>query len=224
MTSTPVLALPDYTLPFTLETDASALGVGAVLMQQGRPLAYMSKGLSPKHQGLSTYEKELLAIVLATQKWGSYLQGHHFVIKTDHQSLKYFLEQRLSSLLQQKWLAKLLGLDYEIVYKKGVDNKVADALSRLSGHDNTWELSAISTLNLTWIQEVIESYTSDITAQQMITGIITKEPAYAQYQYTKGLIKIGDRIYIGTSGNVRQNLMQELHDGPAGDTHDKTPQ
>lgn len=100
-------------------------------MQKGRPLAFLSKGLSSKHQDLSTYEKELLAIVLATQKWYTYLQGHRFIIRTDHQSLKYLLEQRLSTLLQQKWLAKLMGLDYEITYNKGSDNKVADALSRL---------------------------------------------------------------------------------------------
>lgn len=102
MSMTPVLALPDYSLPFTLETDASAVGVGVVLMQQGHSLAFMNKRLSSKHQGLSTYEKELLAIVLATHKWFSYLQGHHFIIKTDHQSLKYLLEQRLSTLVQKK--------------------------------------------------------------------------------------------------------------------------
>lgn len=78
----------------------------------------MSKGLTLKHQSLFAYEKELLAIVMATQKWNMYLQGNHFVIKTDHQSLKFLLEQRLSTLFQQKWLAILLGLDYEIVYKK----------------------------------------------------------------------------------------------------------
>ena len=61
------------------------------------------------------------------------LVGHHFVIKTDHQSLKYLLDQKLTTTLQHKWLAKLLGLDYEIQYKKGAENKVADAPSRLHG-------------------------------------------------------------------------------------------
>lgn len=84
MVSAPILALPDYSLPFTLETDASAHGIGAVLIQNGRPLAYLSKGLVAKHQDLSTYENELLAIVMTTQKWFTYLQRHHFFIKTDH--------------------------------------------------------------------------------------------------------------------------------------------
>lgn len=119
MTTTLVLAMPNYNQPFVVETDASGIGVEAVLMQQGRPIAFMSKDLSARHQSLSTYEKELLAIVTATKKWHGYLQGNHFIIKTDHQSLKYLLEQRLSTLFQQKLLAKLMGLDYEICYKQG---------------------------------------------------------------------------------------------------------
>lgn len=63
---------------------------------------------------LSTYEKELLAVVTAVQKWQAYLAGHHFIIRSDHQSLKYFLNQRVTTLMQQKWLTKLMGFDYEI--------------------------------------------------------------------------------------------------------------
>ena len=70
-----------------------------------------------------------MAILHAVQKWQPYLLGNHFCIKTDHQSLKYFLEQRLSSPTQQKWVIKLMGYDYEITYKKGKDNLVVDALS-----------------------------------------------------------------------------------------------
>lgn len=92
MINAPVLALLDYSLPFMLKTDASGVGVGAMLMQQGRPLAFISKGLSPKHHGFSTYEKELLAIIPAKQKWYAYLQGHHFIIRMDHQSLTHLLE------------------------------------------------------------------------------------------------------------------------------------
>lgn len=81
-----ILSLPDYSLPFTIETDASDLGVGAVLMQKGRPMTFLSKELSKKHQDLSTYEKELWAIVLATQKWNTYLQDNQFIIKTEHRA------------------------------------------------------------------------------------------------------------------------------------------
>lgn len=89
MVSTPVLALPDYSKDFIIECDASGVGIGAVLMQDGHPIAFISKALAPKHLGLSAYEKELLALVYAVQKWGHYLLGRHFVIRTDHLSLKY---------------------------------------------------------------------------------------------------------------------------------------
>jgi hypothetical protein len=70
----PVLALPDFTKPFVLETDASDQAIGAVLMQQGHPIAYLSKALGPKAQAMSAYEKECLALMMAVTKWKSYLQ------------------------------------------------------------------------------------------------------------------------------------------------------
>ncbi|PKA49683.1 putative mitochondrial protein [Apostasia shenzhenica] len=100
MSTPPILALPDFTKEFCIEADASGNGMGAVLLQEGRPLAYYSKGLSEKHRLLATYEKELLAIITAIQKWRHYLLGGHFTIKTDHKSLKYLLEQRLSTPIQ----------------------------------------------------------------------------------------------------------------------------
>lgn len=81
--STPVLALPDFSKVFSIKTDASGYGVGAVLMQDGHPLAYLSKALGPRYRGLSTYEKEYLAILLAVQQWRQYLQHGEFIIYTD---------------------------------------------------------------------------------------------------------------------------------------------
>ncbi|XP_026451123.1 uncharacterized protein LOC113351333 [Papaver somniferum] len=92
--------------------------------------ALKKKPLGPRAATLSTYEKEFLAIVTAVQRWKHYLQGTKFIIKTDHQSLKYLLEQKFITAFQQKWLIKLLGFDYKIQYKKGCDNVLADALFR----------------------------------------------------------------------------------------------
>ncbi|XP_074318692.1 uncharacterized protein LOC141655514 [Silene latifolia] len=118
---------------FEVETDACDKGIGAVLSQKGHPIAFLSKSLSEKHLGLSTYEKELLAVILAVEKWRPYLIGRHFIIRTDHFSLKYLLEQKITTAFQSKCLPKLLGLDYEVVYRKGKENTVADSLSRITG-------------------------------------------------------------------------------------------
>ncbi|GKG25468.1 putative mitochondrial protein [Tanacetum coccineum] len=132
MISTPVLSLPNFNKEFVMETDACDVGIGAVLVQDGHPIAYTSKALSPKHQALSTYEKEFLAVLLALEKWRGYLLDKHFKIKTDHFSLKYLLDQRLTTPFQTKWLPKLLGFDYEISYKKGNENMAANAFSRVN--------------------------------------------------------------------------------------------
>lgn len=95
MATTPILALPNYDKEFIMECDASRVGIGIVLMQEGHPIAYISKALASKHLGLSTYEKELLIIVYTVNKWGHYLLGRHFVIKIDHLNLKYLLDQKI---------------------------------------------------------------------------------------------------------------------------------
>ena len=89
MSSAPVLALPDFSKPFILETDASGYGIGDVLTQGNGPIAYLSKVLGVKNSALSTYEKEFLAVLMAIEKWKHYLQGHHFIVRTDQKSLKH---------------------------------------------------------------------------------------------------------------------------------------
>ncbi|GJW26685.1 retrotransposon-related protein, partial [Tanacetum coccineum] len=142
-------------------TDASGVGIGVVLQQEGHPIAYLSKTLAPKHQALSTYEKEFLAVLMALEKWRGYLLDRHFKIKTDHFSLKYLLNQRLTTHFQTKWLPKLLGFDYEISYNKGTKNIVVDILSRLNSGSklNAMVLSAITS---DLLQNIKSSYGQDI--------------------------------------------------------------
>lgn len=172
MCSTPVLKLLDFFKPFIIEIDASDQGMWAILMHEGHPIAFISKALSARHMGYS-----VMALVMAVTKWRYYLIGHHFIIHTNHQSLKFFLDQRLTTNLQYKWLTRLLGLDYEIKYKKRVENKVADALSTRE-HDpqeavhTLGSLLAISTVQPKWIQELQMSYERDSNYQNIISQLI----------------------------------------------------
>jgi hypothetical protein len=94
MSTCPVLALQDFNQPFTLECDASEEGIGAVLMQNRHPLAYESRKLRGSKLLYNIYDKEMLAIMHALAKFRQYLVGARFVVKSDHNSLKYFLEQK----------------------------------------------------------------------------------------------------------------------------------
>jgi hypothetical protein len=114
----PTLTTLDFTKTFILECDASGNGIGVFLMQEGRPLAFESRPLKGKDLHKPIYEKEMMEILHALKKWNPYLISRHFKVKTDHDSLKYFLKQRLSSEEQQKWVTKILGYDFEIIYKK----------------------------------------------------------------------------------------------------------
>lgn len=133
-------------------------------MQRGHPLAFVSRGLGPRTRGLSTYEKEYMAILLAVEQWRQYLQHSEFYIHSDHCSLAHLEDQRLHTTWQQKVFTKLQGLQFVIKYKKGSENRVADALSRRPQQEAS--LCAISTLRPAWMEEVLESYHTDPQAQE----------------------------------------------------------
>jgi len=92
MIQAPVLAMPNFNKQFILETDACDFGIGAMLMQDHHPLAYLSKHLCPRNQTLSVYEMECLAILMVVEKWLPYLQHGKFLIRTDHKSLLHLTE------------------------------------------------------------------------------------------------------------------------------------
>ncbi|GJW14512.1 ty3-gypsy retrotransposon protein [Tanacetum coccineum] len=109
-----VLVLPDFSKPFIIETDASGQSIGAILSQNGNPIAFFSKKLSPKMQQASTYVRELYAITEAVAKFRHYLFGHYFIIRTDHHSLRHISDQTIQTLEQQALLPKLLGYNFRV--------------------------------------------------------------------------------------------------------------
>lgn len=117
MSSPPVLALPNFTQPFVLEADASGNAIGAVLMQNGKPISFMSRTLGIKASAMSTYEKEALAEAL--KKWKHYVASSSLTIRTDQQSLKHIQEQRLVEGIQHKLLVNCWDTTTRWNTKKG---------------------------------------------------------------------------------------------------------
>ncbi|GAA0139024.1 hypothetical protein LIER_00655 [Lithospermum erythrorhizon] len=183
-------------------------------MQENQPLAYISKAWNLVQSGLSVYEKELLAIVLAITKWKHYLTSGSFIIRTDQQSLKHLLEQKVTTNLQQKAVSKLLGLDYCIQYKQGKENLVVDALSR-RGHENA-QVFIISTVQPVWMQEIQGTYLANRTIQHILAGIIIKPQDYPHYEYKEGLLRYNGRIVVGDDDIMKHKIMAAMHDSAIG--------
>ncbi|CAA0826072.1 Uncharacterized mitochondrial protein AtMg00860, partial [Striga hermonthica] len=130
LTTAPVLSIPDPTLEFTIYSDASKMGLGCVLMQQGKVVAYASRQLKPHEQNYPTHDLELAAVFHALKIWRHYLYGGKCEIFTDHKSLKYIFTQKELNMRQRRWLELVKDYDCTISYHLGKANVVADALSR----------------------------------------------------------------------------------------------
>jgi hypothetical protein len=215
MCKDPVLTTPDFTKTFIVECDASGNGIGAVLMQEGRPLAFESRPLKGRDLHKPIYEKEMMVILHALKKWHPYLIGRHFKVRTDHDSLKYFLEQRLSSEEQQKWVTKILGYDFEIVYKKGKQNVVADALSRKDKEVEAF-LCAISIIQPDWIIESRDEWKNDEKVWTLIQRLQQDSSASDTFTWKNDSLWYKDCLYLCKNSQLKQKVLLELHTSPVG--------
>ncbi|GJY60640.1 retrotransposable element Tf2 [Tanacetum coccineum] len=215
MVEAPVLALPNFKEEFIIEIDASRYGIGAVLQQRGHPIAFLSKTLAPKHQSLSAYEKELLAVVVDLQKWRGYLLDRHFKIRTDHFSLKYVLDQRITTPFQSKWLPKLLGFDYEIKYKQDKENVMADALLRIQRQSELFTILTALPFN-----EFMNAITSIWTTHPVLSDIIKNLQAgslvTSKYTWQGEQLKRKGKWVVGTDEQLRKRMVLHFHTSAVG--------
>lgn len=140
LTTAPVLVIPVRGGKLVVYTDACGTGLGAVLMQDGKVVAYASRQLRPHEVRYATHDLELAAIVFALKMWRHYLFGEKFELFTDHKSLKYLKTQKDLNMRQQRWMEFLEQFDFDLSYHPGKANLVADALSRQG--DATPEMTA----------------------------------------------------------------------------------
>ncbi|GKC83139.1 putative mitochondrial protein [Tanacetum coccineum] len=179
----PVLALPNFDQEFVVETNASGTGIGNVLCQNGHPIAYLSKTLAAKHQSLSTYEKEFLAVVVALDEWKGYLLDRHFKIRTDHFSLNY---------------------------KKGNENMVVDALSRVNQSGELLQMAVSSVTSDVW-EKVKASWKNDIDVQNLIQSLVDHSYKGNKYSWTDGVLKRKGKVVVGNDLELRKELIKYFH-------------
>jgi hypothetical protein len=137
LVNAPILSLSESGKSFTVYTDASRIGFGCVLMQDGKVIAYGSRQLKKHERNYPTHDLELAAMVFALKSWRHYLYGETCDIYTDHKSLKYIFTQKELNMRQRRWLELIKDYDLTIQYHPGKANVVADALSR-TGVLRTW--------------------------------------------------------------------------------------
>ncbi|WVZ95737.1 hypothetical protein U9M48_041464 [Paspalum notatum var. saurae] len=125
------LGLAGYYRRFIKDYGAMAAPITKLLRKDGSgAVALISRPIAPRHAKLAAYERKLIGLVQAVRHWIPYLWGRSFIVKTDHRSLKFLLDQRLATIPQHQWASKLIGFDFTVEFKPGYTNIVASALSR----------------------------------------------------------------------------------------------
>ena len=142
------------------------------------------------------------------------MQLAEFIIFTDQKSLTHLNDQRLNTVWQQRVFTKLLGLRYRIVYKKGIENTAADALSRRV-HDNG-VCCAISVATPQWCTEVAQGYNSDPQAQHLLAKLTTSTAGFGQFVLKDGIIGHNNRIWVGNNAELQQQIIRAFRSSPLG--------
>lgn len=204
LTHAPVLSLPNFDKIFEIECDASGIGIGAVLMQEMKPIAYFSEKLGGATLNYPTYDKELYALVRALQTWQHYLWPKEFVIHTDHESLKHLKGQQKLNKRHAKWVEFIETFPYVIKYKKGKENVVADALSRRYVLLNSLEVKLLG------FEQIKELYATDADFKE--TYASCEKFGVGKYFRSDGFLFYDNRLCVPNS-SLRDLFVQEAHAG-----------
>ncbi|CAL1382131.1 unnamed protein product [Linum trigynum] len=237
LTTAPVVALPSGTGGYVVYSDASHQGLGCVLMQHGKVIAYASRQLRPYEKSYPTHDLELAAVVFALKIWRHYLYGETFHIFTDHKSLKYLMEQKELNLRHRRWLELLKDYDCTIEYHPGKANVVADALSRKTKHRtrneetglmaNFISLRAMSVelemnsvgglLATLQVRPILRERIIKVQGQDPeLRKIIDKSRKGEETKFTlrDGVLTLNERLCVPNVDELRREILEEAHSSP----------
>ena len=223
LTEAPMLTQPTCGKEYVIYSDASLNGLGCVLMQEGKVVAYASRQLKPHEKNYPTHDLELAAIVFALKIWRHYLYGEKCFIYTDHKSLKYLPSQRELNLRQGRWMELIKDYDCVIDYYPGKANVVANALRRKTvqtlralnanlslSDDGAVVAELIARLNL--LNRVLEAQKKD----EKISAIIDQIGDGKETEFTvneNGVLYFKDRVCVPDDDELRKAILEEAHSG-----------
>jgi transposase InsO family protein len=177
------------------------------------PLAYFSKPFAACHLKLATYERELIGLVQVVRHWRPYLWGRHFSVRTDHYSLKFVLDQRMSTVPQHQWISKLFGFDFSVEYRPGRLNIVVDAMSRRDTEgaveDATIAARPISSPTFTLLDDIRRATAAAPDGQHLQQ--IQEGQLATPWRFVNGLLLHGSRVFVPGYDDLRHQVLTLAH-------------
>jgi hypothetical protein len=205
LTYAPLLQLPDFNKVFELECDASGIGLGAVLLQEGKPVAYFSEKLNGASLRYSTYDKELYALVRTLQTRQHYLWHREFIIHSDHEALKHIHTQTNLNCRHANWVEFIESFLYIIKHKNGKENVIADALSC------RYTMLSQLEFKIFGLQTVKDQYVNDADFNDILTHCMNVK-TWGKFHMQDGFLFRANKLCVPAS-SVRLLLLQEAHGG-----------
>ncbi|KAI3716247.1 hypothetical protein L6452_23456 [Arctium lappa] len=205
-----ILSLPDGTEDFVVYSDASKMGLGCVLMQRGKVIAYASRQLKVHEVNYPTHDLELAAVVFALKLWRHYLYGTKCTLYTDHKSLMHIFDQKELNMRQRRWLELLKDYDCELLYHPGKANVVADALSRKVCGENSRATFARIDITSTLIDKIKESQVEALLEENLKGEVMAKQHLLLT-EDSRGVKLFNGRVWVPKIGGNRELLLEDAH-------------